>query len=344
MPYQGPPVGYPSQPPQRGGNPLRLLLLGVVAVLAVGFFAFSLMNYLSTDEQAGPGPGPGPGPEPTSQGPTPEPTPEPTPVEIPDPDLNPPDTPVPTTWEEVDKWLVDNALYAETLQVPTNCPADRLDATTASKEQLQAHVTDLTACLTMVWLEPMERAGFQMPRPPAIVFDQPITTACGDAGSGDIFYCGGDQRIYYATDAPGIFPASVASAVRNPFFMASVIAHEYGHAVQARTGILISQQAIRSQSEKETDLELSRRKEMQADCFAGAFLHAVAQATQLTDAEHAALSEVTYAVGDDIISESPGYVGDHGTGAARQSWFEAGNGSAQVSTCNTWTAPADQVR
>lgn len=330
--------GQPSYPPQppRSGSPLKLVLLGLVAVIAVGFFFISLMGYLNDDEVVGPGPQPSPE---VTQGEEPPP-----PVEVPEPDMTPPKAPGPKTWEEADQWLVANAIYAETVQVPTACPVGRMDATTAGTAEMQEHLNELTRCLTMVWLEPMERAGFQMPRPPATVFDQPITTACGDTQSGDIFYCSADQRIYYASDAANTFPESVSIATHNPFFLASVIGHEYGHAVQARTGILASQTAVRGQADEETNLELSRRKEMQADCFAGVFLNAIAQATQITEAEHAALPDVTYAVGDDIINEYPGYVGDHGTGAARQKWFEIGNASAQVAVCNTWTASADVVR
>jgi predicted metalloprotease len=183
-----------------------------------------------------------------------------------------------------------------------------------------------------------------MSRPPATVYSQPITTACGDADTHDVFYCGGDQRIYYATDLPEIFRSTSPEVVRNPFFLGNVIGHEYGHAVQARTGILISQVYLRQQAEKERDLELSRRKEMQADCLAGTFLNAVAQASQMTGVERTALWEVSYAVGDDIINADPTYVGDHGSGAGRRDWFEIGLASDQVNVCNTWTAPAGQVR
>ena len=337
MPYQGQP-GYP--PPPRSGSPLKLVLLGLVAAIAVGFFAFSLANFLSGDEVAGPGPGESTAPTPGETTPPPEPPPV-----IPEPDMNPPDSPVPTTFGEAEQWLVNNALYTETVRTPTNCPVARFNAGTATAEQAQSYLNDLTHCLTMVWLEPMQRAGFQLPRPPAIVISQPGTSACGDLGMDTIAYCSGDQRIYYSSTGPAIFKNSTPDIVYEPFFLANVIGHEFGHHLQARTGILYSQTALRGETKsEELNLEMSRRKEIQADCFAGVFLHAVDQASQITDAERAALSDVTYAVGDDIINNAPGYVGDHGTGNARRAWFKLGNASPQVTTCNTWTAPADQVR
>ncbi len=321
-----------------------MVLLGLVAAIAVGFFAFSLASFL-TDEDVvvGPGPGESTAPAPGETTAPPEPTPEP-PV-IPEPDMNPPAAPIPKTFGEAEQWLVNNALYAQTVQAPTDCAVPRFNAGTATPEQAQAHLNELTACLTAVWLQPMQRAGFELPRPPATVITQPITSACGDVGSGTIAYCGGDQRIYYASDGPAVFQNSTPDIVYEPFFLANIIGHEFGHHLQARTGILYSQNALRQDTKsKDLDLELSRRKEIQADCFAGIFLHAVDQASQITDAERAALSDVTYAVGDDIINNAPGYVGDHGTGNARRAWFKVGNASPQVAVCNTWTVPADQVR
>ena len=73
------------------------MLLGVVAALAVGFFAFSLTSFLTgPGEQAGPTPLPTPSeveptPEPTPQLPSPAPTPEPP---SPQPTLGP-QTPTP---------------------------------------------------------------------------------------------------------------------------------------------------------------------------------------------------------------------------------------------------------
>ncbi|MCW5953509.1 MAG: neutral zinc metallopeptidase [Propionibacteriaceae bacterium] len=332
--YQGQPGGFP--PPQpRGGSPVKLLLLGLVAVIAVGFFFVSLMNYLNAGEEAGPGTVPTPDVGQTSAPPT----------GVPGPDYDPPDIPVPTSWEEAEQWLVDNALYGQSAQVPTNCTLGRIDVESISPQELQEHLEVLTGCLMMVWQEPLERAGFAMPRPPVTVYSQPITTACGEAETLNAFYCSGDQRIYYATDLHTVFYRNNPEVVDNAFLVDNVLGHEFGHAIQGRTGILVSYVAFRNQAKTDADAEeFGRRSELQADCLSGVFLNAVAQASQLTDAERTGLADVSEAIGDDNLTGDPSYVSDHGTGQARRTWFETGLANSAVGVCNSWTAPSSQVR
>jgi predicted metalloprotease len=330
-PYQN----QPSPPQRSGGSPLKLLLLGLVAALAIGFFFLSLMNYLNSDEQSGPEPLPSPEVGQTSAPPT----------GVPEPDYDPPEPPAPVTWEEAEKWLVDNALYAQSVAVPTNCTLGRIDVATIAEPQLQEHLNLLTGCLMMVWQEPMERAGFQMPRPPISTYSQPITTACGEAELYNAFYCQGDQRIYYATNLHLVFERNNPEVIDNAFMVDYVIGHEFGHAIQGRTGILNAYIPFRSTAKTEDEgLELGRRSEQQADCLAGMFLNSVAQASQLTDAERTGLEDVAEAIGDDSLSGDPSYVSDHGTGKARRAWFGLGLQNAGAAVCNTWTAPSDQVR
>ena len=64
----------------------------------------------------------------------------------------------------------------------------------------------------------------------------------------------------------------------------------------------------------------------------------------LTASDLANLKQVTHSIGDDILSGREGYVGGHGTGAARQNWFTRGLGDAQVGVCNSFTAHSEEVR
>ncbi len=327
FPVQQYPQG-PNRPPRKSGA-LKLLLLGVVAVLAVGFFFISLGNYLQGDEVAQPVPG-------ASGDPTAP------PEEVPPPDFNPPDLPMPRTYDEAEQWLVNNAVYAESVTVPTNCALTEVDAVNASVAELEDHLNNLTACLWTVWHRPLEAAGFEMPRPPVTVYNQPITTACGEQDDVNAIYCAGDQRVYYAKPLYRIFPADVA---RIPFMPDTVIGHEFGHAIQARTGILVSNIAFEQQASDEKEKsDLSRRAEQQADCLAGQFLQSVAQASGMTNSNIDGLQTVIANIGDDVLSGKPGYVGDHGSSEARTRWFNKGLSQTSIAQCNTWTAPSSQVR
>ena len=332
----GPPGGYqPIPQPPRQGSPIKLVLLGLVAVIAVGFFFVSLMNFLNGEEVVGPQPGQTEVPQP---GQTSAP-----PVGVPEPDLDPPDLPIPKTYEEAEQWLVNNALYAQSVEVPTNCTLGRINPVGADPKELEDHLNNLTGCLMMVWQAPMERAGFVMPRPPVTVYSSKITTACGALETGNAVYCSGDQRVYYATDLHEVFRRT--PDIPSIAFMADiVIGHEFGHAQQARSGILISSAAFEQQADKAEALWFSRRAEQQADCWSGIFLNAVAQASRMTDEEQLALRRVAHAIGDDILTGRPDFEGDHGLGANRERWFVAGQGTNQAGVCNTWVAPRDQVR
>ena len=91
-------------------------------------------------------------------------------------------------------------------------------------------------------------------------------------------------------------------------------------------------------------LQLRRRTEVQADCFAGMYLRAVSVSRGLTDADVEALQKDFYNGGDDVLSGDPHYVGDHGRGASRRYWGLTGLSNSEVSKCNTFVAPANEVR
>ena len=124
-----------------------------------------------------------------------------------------------------------------------------------------------------------------------------------------------------------------------------VMAHEFGHAIQGRTGILTSRNWLLSETpEKDVQLQLRRRTEVQADCFAGMFLRSVSVSRGLTQADADALQKDFYNGGDDVLSGDPDFVGDHGRGASRQFWGTTGLGTSEAGKCNTFVAPASQVR
>lgn len=320
------PAGY--QQPRRG-NPLRLLLLATIAVVALWFMLSALSS--AFEDSADGGTDPVPGQQPTAS----------VPQAVPEPDYDPPDIPVPRTYQQARELLEANSLYGQSVPVPANCVLTQVDPTSAGVQELDAHLNNLTACLMVVWQEPVTNAGWQLPRPPVTVYTQPITTACGTAETGNAFYCSGDQRIYYAQDLYRIFPSQVA---RIPFMVDMVLGHEFAHAIQARTGILISSAAFEQLAEEEGSGDAvwySRRIEQQADCLSGVFLNAVAEASGIGPQNQQDLQVVAYSIGDDVLS---GAEGDHGLGVNRQRWFATGQQSPSVGVCNTFVAPESEVR
>ncbi len=255
---------------------------------------------------------------------------------------NPPAVPGPRTMEAAGRLVTENPLYDESIPTPTNCQMAAVDVPSASPAEKEAHFNELMGCLMTVFAEPVEAAGFEMPRPPVVVYTRPIKTACGDFAEVNAAYCTGDQRVYYADSLLRAFPANVARA---PYAAEVILAHEFGHAVQARTAILISEKYLEQDARSEAAaMDLSRRTEVQADCLAGQYVRSVAQSQGLGTGELAGLGELAWNLGDDVLTGRPGYAGGHGTGGARQDWFNRGLGSDAIAVCNSFVASSDEVR
>jgi uncharacterized protein len=255
-------------------------------------------------------------------------------------DFNPSDLPQPTTYAQAQTWLTDNEIYAQNVPSPTNCTMTPIKAG-LSKAQLEQRLNDLMACLMQVWEPPVQAAGFEMPRPPMTVYSSSVTTACGVMKEVNAAYCAGDQHVYYALPLLDALPSQVADTKYAP---EDIIAHEFGHAVQARTGMLIADKALEQKASKADATVMSRRTEQQADCFGALYVASVAQSQGLAQADLQNLVKMTYYLGDDVLSGDSSISGDHGLGKNRQAWFAKGVQTNQVTVCNTWTVPASQVR
>ncbi len=308
-----------------------MVLIAVIAVVLVGAFAIIGHHYLSVETAS-------PEPIPTTSQPVEELDPT---LEVPEPDRDPPEIPIPETKAEAIAWMEESPLYDENA-IRTVCAVGHLDIVNASAAELQTHFNNLTACLWQVWSPPLTEAGFIMPRPPVTVYEEPVTSACGQVPTHNAVYCPADQRVYYSKDFHAVVPRQLRD---EPFVADTVIAHEFGHAIQARTGILIAGNWQQSEaSSKAKADEISRRMEMQADCLAGMFVRSVAVANELSESQLYSLAEVVYSIGDDQLSGDEDYVADHGTGAARNRWFVQGVNNYTVGTCNTYLIDSAQVR
>lgn len=259
--------------------------------------------------------------------------------QAPPPEFDPPSLPQPKTYSQAENWLVANEIYSGSVPSPTRCTMTPIEEG-QSKTEMQGRLNDLVGCLMQVWDPPMQAAGYEMPRPPVTVYTSPVTTACGVMKEVNAAYCAGDQQIYYALPLLDALPPQVA---KTKYAAEDVIAHEFGHAVQARTGILVSDKVLEQRASDSEARVMSRRAEQQADCFGGLFVESVATSQNLSNDDLQALVDMTYYLGDDALGAKDGE-GDHGTGRNRQIWFAKGVQTNQIGVCNTWVVPASQVR
>jgi len=259
---------------------------------------------------------------------------------VPDPDPYPPDLPFPDTYDTAASWMQYNVIYNSTAPAPVRCELDSVDPSKASKAEMTSYLNQIVACLMRVWAPELQAAGFNAARPSVTVYSGSGQSACGKFSPQNAFYCAADQQVYYSMDLPSLMPKNKS----DPYLPVLIIAHEFGHAIQAQTGILLServyQQEMSDEGNDATSNQLSRRLEVQADCFAGQFNAAVQQSIGLDDNEFQFMLSVMMAIGDDTLTGDPNYVGDHGHGANRQAWFTIGFKNTSMGACNTF---ADSV-
>ncbi|MCW3157555.1 neutral zinc metallopeptidase [Micropruina sonneratiae] len=249
-------------------------------------------------------------------------------------DKDPSALPEPTSWSRASTWTKNNALYGRSVKVPTRCGVGLIDPATISSSALKAHLNRLAGCLTMVWRPQVRAAGFTMPYPPVTVYTGDSTSPCGRMNAHNAFYCSGSQQIYFGTRLHEILP-------ERDYAYDLIMAHEFGHAVQARTGIFTSAFAYYYSETGAERTRMMRRLELQADCFAGAGMNALSRYTGLTASDREGFVEIARAIADDTLT---GKVLEHGSAKARARWLDRGLGSAALKVCNTFTASNATVR
>jgi uncharacterized protein len=191
--------------------------------------------------------------------------------------------------------------------------------------------------------------GYRAPQ--LIVVDVATSSQCGTASNATgPFYCPPEETVYVDPTFFAILREQY-DATAGPLAQLYVLAHEYGHHIQAITGVF-SQHPDNGTGPDSNGV----RTELQADCFAGAWVAGMTEAddengtpflrppspAQITDALNAAAT-----VGDDHIQqESGGTVNPeswtHGSSEQRQRWFDVGYDSG-ASACDTFGVGAAQL-
>jgi uncharacterized protein len=316
VPQYGP---TPPMPAPRRRSPLRLLLL-MIMILGLATLVGLVITGLTTESSTA-----------AYQNDN---------YRVPPPDTSPPPIPIPETYEQAEQWITESRFYSQMVPVPIRCNSQPINVTTASDAQLEAHFEGLMECLVRVWEPPVTNAGFVIVRPTVTIYGEELTTKCGNSGV-NAFYCTADQQVYYSNLLPEVLPA----VKRNKWTADVVMAHEFGHALQGRTGILISAHALGQNSGDEaTELQYTRRLETQADCFSGMFIRAVSQSMGVQKQDLDGILAIYYAIGDDTLAGRPDVVGNHGLARSRQYWGTMGLSTSEVGKCNTFVVSSSLVR
>src|SRR6476659_8232770 len=186
----------------------------------------------------------------------------------------------------------------------------------AQPENMEQFLTAVTKDVDAYWTKAFKDSGLPEPKVSYkwIPAGQTAASACGDAdgtlGDSAAAYCSADDTIYisekFATDIYNgaldqALPGSSQGYGRTvgDFAVAYIVAHEYGHQVQAELGLF----------ERYGSQLPTMAFELQADCFAGTWAHSAYQENRLEQGDVQEALDAALAVGD-FDSGNPGH---HGT-------------------------------
>lgn len=229
-------------------------------------------------------------------------------------------------------------LYRTGRLTPVNCRVPRIVA--GDPASMKRFLDVLSDCLDKSWGRQLDKAGIPHETPKRVFWSMPGTSPCGSypATGAAAFYCPANSTMYiglrHVIETAGNEPVS------NYAVYARVVAHEYGHHVQELSGILAYGYGAMEQATDGQRLELSRRIELQAQCFAGAFLGAERHSLPMTPQQYRAMMADVRGRGDDGL---PAHKRDHGSGRHYAGWVARGYRQQDLDGCNTWIAEAEAV-
>ena len=225
---------------------------------------------------------------------------------------SPTTTAPPATAEDV---LVRNPLYSRRIP-PSDCSQPPRPLPT-SKQADERYLKRVIGCMSDAYRAPVEAAGFKITRPDLVVYRGEVQTPCGQGLKRyPVFYCPSNQTIYSSAGST----ADYGETIRLGGYW--IVFHEYAHHVQRRIGVLNA-----AYTRDEEQLQISRRIELQADCFM-AMTGISVRATRLNQRDREEMVRWREAAADQI----------HGRTASQLYWINRGFATDSFRRCSTWAA------
>ncbi|NLT29574.1 MAG: hypothetical protein GXX86_03825, partial [Propionibacterium sp.] len=216
-----------------------------------------------------------------------------------------------------------------------DCPHTPRPAPPLPNPELAGHLREIVDCLVAAHRPAVESVGLSLTVPKVATFSTDVHTPCGlvSARAFPAFYCSGNETIYVRLDSDED-PHGYGRSAMGYWI---VMSHEFGHHLQQRAGIFDEYIELRARASGPELAELSRRLELQANCFSGAFLGGSGDNLGFPAHHRETLDFYRYISGRDSGAAS------HGNRQSAAAWFDAGYRSRSFEQCVTWEAPADRV-
>ena len=239
--------------------------------------------------------------------------------------------------------LARNSIYAVDLSgAQVSCTVEvRSPQRPLQDATLAAYGKKLVGCMIKVFAKPLAAQGIELSTPKVKTYRRTIKTPCGQFSQSvaPAYYCSATRTIYWPMTGDDSNEAYTFARLG----YVGLVAHEFGHHLQASSGMLreYTQRSHAAKSRSERYL-LTRRLELQAQCFEGIFLAAAARSISLNSNDRYQLAVWHSYTGDEDPPESR--KPDHGSSAAQLRWLNRGLNSADFGRCNTWKASKKSVK
>jgi predicted metalloprotease len=191
----------------------------------------------------------------------------------------------------------------------------------------------------LLWQQMFDAADLQYEPARLTFFNTAIDTACGhQTAQVGPFYCPASHGVYLNIDFFRVLARRFG--LRSPFAPGYVTAHEVAHHVQQLLGLHARVARANAEDPDGTNAR-SIRVELQADCYAGIWLHYVQRAGRLSDDDIADILRAAAVVGDDFQRNQAGVelapeTWTHGSSAQRVHWVSRGKNSGRPADCDTF--------
>lgn len=227
------------------------------------------------------------------------------------------------------------------LNSTTVTPTDQSVSYSQEDEEATRFTSVILASTEDYWSQEFHRLGKSYTPAKLVLYRGSTRTGCGVGQSiMGPFYCSADRTLYL--DLYFYQEMKQRLGGGGEFAQGYVIAHEVAHHVQNLLGTFDYVANLRQGNSSAGKNQLSVKLELQADCYAGMWGHAMQQENILEVGDIDTALKTAQAIGDDRLQkQQQGYVVPdsftHGTSQQRYNWFKRGFDSGNIKNCDTFT-------
>jgi predicted metalloprotease len=191
-----------------------------------------------------------------------------------------------------------------------------------------------------MWNREFDAAGGSYEHAKLVFFHSTVRTPCGEqTRETGPFYCPAAHGVYLNTAFFDVLAQKYG--LSSGFASGYITAHEVAHHVQELLGVH-RRVAAADASDPAGANARSVRVELQADCYAGVWLHTVSARGELSEADVKDITTAATVVGDDFQRNQAGVelapeTWTHGSSAQRVQWVMTGLQRGLPAACNTFT-------